>query len=190
MWKVLNHNDTNQTCSYMNQHGWISTLCWVKEARHKEYTLDRDIHFQNRPKHIRRENSERCSPRQRASSLKEARDFCKDYDAFLFWVWFPTRSVFTLRILMKLYMMIYVYFNKERENILLREFYSHNEKNTRFFFSVKEWEKSTEIAHLSFASLKGIFNNLENTPWNFEIKKNQCLRIITPFNLSIISIQS
>lgn len=60
----------------------------------------------------------------------------------------------------------------------------------KIFFSVKKWERSTEIAHLSFASLKGIFNNLEYTPRSFGIKKNQNLKIITLFNLSKISIQS
>lgn len=66
-----------------------------------------------------------------------------------------------------------------------------------FFFPVKRWERSLEIVHLSLeivhlnlTPFKGIFNNLEATPWELEIFKNQCLRVISLFNLSRISFQS
>lgn len=154
-----------------------STLCWVKEARHKEYMLDRDTHFQNT--NDRTQNV--VSHGREYSYWKDTQRVFKGWDDFLFWIWF----LITWPCLLWEYwwsytMMIHIYFNKGREKTLQRKFYSHNKKKN--FFSVKEWERSTEIAHLSFTSLKGIFNNLENTPWNFGIFKKSKPKDYGPFH--------
>ena len=171
MWEVLSSNDTNQTTvTWINMGESQHYVEWKKQDTKSIYWTG--IYISKKGPNTYDVRTQSVVPHGREyGNWKEAQDIFTGCDAFLFWIWFPTRSVFTLRILIKLYMMIYVYFNKRRENILLREFYSHNEKNTCFcfFFPVKEWEKSTEIAHLRFASLKGILNNLENTPWNFGI---------------------